>query len=128
MKLPRQQTVSYATPQAATGSPLRVPLPARLFVPLAPHESTDWPATKTPGTPVRRGDALISATPADAATFVPLAPADGVMLATREVILMNRRRVLAVGLEVERESVGAVPATEKPRNDLPTEALAFDRV
>ena len=79
--------------------PLTVPIPPRLWVPLAARSSTSPPAVKPVWTAVRRGDPLTETQPEGFSS--PLAPADGRIVAVETAVLLDGREVPAAVLETE---------------------------
>jgi electron transport complex protein RnfC len=88
-----------------------VPVPPRLWVPLAARGGGAPPATKPVWTAVRRGDPLTETTAENFAT--PLAPADGRIVAVETVELVDGREVPAAVLETEPP---AAPDPDEPLN------------
>ena len=88
-----------------------VPVPPRLWVPLAGRASTSPPAAKAVWTAVRRGDSLVETTAENFPT--PLAPADGRIVAVETVELVDGREVPAAVIETEPP---AAPNPDEPLN------------
>jgi len=100
-----------------------VPVPPRLYVPLAGRAGGAPPTIKPMWTAVRRGDPLTEAPPENFAT--PLAPADGNIVAVETVTLLDGRQVPAVVLETREpgppdpnEPLNAGTAAALPTADL----------
>jgi Na+-translocating ferredoxin:NAD+ oxidoreductase subunit C len=93
----RKAAESIAFPAAPSAQ--AVPVPPRLWVPLAARAGASPPATKPVWTAVRRGDPLTETTAENFPT--PLAPADGRIVAVETVELVDGREVPAAVLETE---------------------------
>ena len=89
-----------------------LPPPHRLFVPLSAREPGEAVACKEAGTRVARGEALGEA--ASAASFVPLSPVAGRIIASTRVDLLNGHRVAAVELEVDPSAISDVTPPPDP--------------
>ena len=95
MKRTDPETVALPAAPAAQA----VPVPPRLWVPLAARASASPLVTKPVWTAVRRGDSLVETSAQSFPT--PLAPADGRIVAVETVELVDGREVPAAVLETE---------------------------
>src|SRR3954451_7483948 len=119
-----ERPATPATPTPTKGadmSPLRLlATPPRLSVPIYSSDPDAIPL-KAIGTRVSRGGALIDA-PATGATYVPISPAYGTIVAKTQAMLLNGARVAAVeiSLDASEPAAPSTAATVPPSSPPPT--------
>ena len=108
--------IAYA--RATTSGPQIIFPPAKLFIPLPPTAQRASDHVDI-GKHVARGDALI--TSLAGASFIPLSPADGTVVAKRPVQLLNGNSATALEIAVEERARADAVSSAKPQAaaDLP---------